>query len=149
MQGATATATLIEVGPATGAAGRRDRGRVSAAIAGTGEPALRAALQSIAAQANEQIQNEWKGRSSGAGQRQRVSASVLYANQGQWEQIKEGLEGAAATLISEIRIEAVGRDGALVSFSYVGDVQQLGAELNRRGVSLEQGPSGPVLRVRR
>ncbi len=62
-------------------------------------------------------------------------------------QIKNALEGAAQTLISEIRIEAVGREGALVSFSFVGDRAQLEAELLRRGVSLQDSPQGPVLRV--
>ena len=53
----------------------------------------------------------------------------------------------ASTLISQIRIEAVAREGALVSFSYVGNRDQLAAELNRRGVLLQDSPNGPVLRV--
>jgi hypothetical protein len=78
-----------------------------------------------------------------------VSASALYANQAQWEQIKDALEGAAATIISEIRIQAVGREGALVSFSYVGERTQLITELTRRGVSVQDTPQGVVLRVAR
>lgn len=148
VQGATATADLVEVT----AAGPRSRGEVTARIGGTGDAALRGALVSLAEQANLQIQNEYKARtgaSTAPQQRSRVSASALYSDQRQWERIKDALEGAASTLISEIRIEAVGREGALVSFSYVGDLDQLGAELNRRGVSLEQSQYGPVLRVRR
>ncbi len=71
----------------------------------------------------------------------------MYSSQAQWEQIKNALEGAAQTLISEIRIEAVGRDGALVSFSFVGDRAQLASELQRRGVSLADTAQGPTLRV--
>jgi hypothetical protein len=50
-------------------------------------------------------------------------------------------------VISEIRIEAVGREGALVSFSFVGDQAQLAAELQRRGVRLDNTATGPTLRV--
>jgi hypothetical protein len=144
VNGSTATAALVEVD----ANARRDRGEVAARVNGTDAAALRAALSTLAEQASMRIQNEWKGRlATGAGQRARVSASALYQNQRQWEQIKDGLEGAAQTLISEIRIEAVGREGALVSFSFVGDRNQLVTELARRGVSLEETGQGPVLRV--
>ncbi len=144
VQGATASASLVEVA----ADGRRERGEVSARINGTETASLRAALASLAEQASSQIQNDWKARAAtGRGQRARVSASALYGDQRQWERIKQGLEGAAQTLISEIRIEAVGREGALVSFSFVGERAQLAAELERRGVRLEDSANGPVLRV--
>lgn len=144
VQGSTATAALVEVD----ASARRERGEVVARIAGSDEAALRAALSSLAEQVSARIQNEWKGRVAvGGGQRARVSASALYGDQRQWERIKDALEGAAQTLISEIRIEAVGREGALVSFSFVGNREQLAAELNRRGVRLEDTAQGPVLRV--
>jgi hypothetical protein len=144
VQGATATAALVEVD----ANARRDRGEATARINGTDAASMRAALASLAEQASMRIQNEWKARVAvGGGQRARVSASALYGDQRQWERIKQALEGAAQTLISEIRIEAVGREGALVSFSFVGDRAQLAAELNRRGVRLEDTAQGPVLRV--
>jgi hypothetical protein len=144
IQGATATAALVEVS----ATGARDRGEVAARLLGPEAPALRAALASLAEQASMRLQDEWKSRAAvGAGQGGRISASALYSDERQWEQIKEALEGAAQTLISEIRIEAVGRDGALVSFSFVGDQAQVAAELNRRGVRLDQGAIGPTLRV--
>lgn len=144
VQGSTLTAALVEVD----AGARRDRGEVTARLA-SGEPAaLRAALASLADQASMRVQNEWKARiATGGGQRARISASALYANQTQWERIKQGLEGAAQTLISEIRIEAVGREGALVSFSFVGEPTQLTADLERRGVRLAQGASGWELRA--
>jgi hypothetical protein len=146
VQGSTLTASLIEVDSNA----RRERGEVTSRVNGTDAAALRAALSSLAEQASTRLQNEWKGRvATGAGQRARVSASAIYTDQRQWEQIKDALEGAAQTLISEIRIEAVGREGALVSFSFVGDRAQLAAELQRRGVRLEDTAQGPVLRVAR
>ncbi len=144
VQGATASASLIEID----ANARRERGVVSARIEGADQSALRTALASLADQASARIQNEWKARiATGSGQRARVSASALYSDQRQWEQIKDALEGAAQTLISEIRIEAVGRQGALVSFSFVGDRTELAADLNRRGVRFEDSAMGPTLRV--
>lgn len=144
VQGGTATATLVEVD----ANATRARGDVTARVNGEDPAALRAALSSLAQQASERIQNDWKGRvATGGGQRGRINASALYATQAQWEQIKDALEGAAQTLISEIRIEAVGRQGALVSFSFVGDRNQLVAELQRRGIALSNTAQGETLRV--
>ena len=145
VQGQTATATFLELGP-NGAS--RDRGNATAQINGPGAVAQRAAFSQLAQAASDRVQNEWKARlAAGAGQRSRISASALYTNQAQWDTIKDGLQAAAATLISEIRIEAVGRQGALVSFSYVGDPAALSAELRRRNVSLENAEIGPVLRA--
>lgn len=147
VQSSTATAQIVEVG----ANARRDRGEVTARIQGTDAAALRAALASLADQVSTQVQNEWKARAvvGTGGPRGRISASALYADQRQWEQIKEALEAAAQTVVSEIRIEAVGRQGALVSFSFSGQEQQLAAELARRGVTLENSSMGPTLRVAR
>ncbi len=144
VQNGVATAAIVEIT----ADQRRERGEISARLAGEDQASLRAALNSMAEQVSLRIQNEWKARiATGGGQRARVSASALYRDQRQWESIKEALEGAAQTLISEIRIEAVGREGALVSFSFVGDRNQLNAELARRGVRLDDSAMGPVLRV--
>jgi hypothetical protein len=147
VNGNVATAALVELGPNNV---RRDRGEVSAGLSGDAN-ALRQSLASLADQASQRVQNEWKTRISGSasGTSNRISASALYQTEQQWEQIKSGLESAAATLISQIRIEAVGRDGALVSFSFVGDRALLSTELARHGVTLSDSPSGPVLRVAR
>lgn len=144
VQGSVATASLLELGP-NGA--RRDRGEVSAGM--SADPnSVRQALATLADQASQRVQADWKARvSGGSGQNNRVSATALYQNEQQWEQIKAGLEQAAATLISQIRIEAVGRDGALVSFSFVGDRALLSSELARRGVTLSESTNGPMLRA--
>ncbi|MBS0383848.1 MAG: DUF2066 domain-containing protein [Proteobacteria bacterium] len=144
VQGSTATASLVEVS----AAGQRDRGAVSVQMAGADDAALRAALASLAQQVSTLLQNDWKAHAGAAGgERARISASALYSAERQWEAIKTALGAAAQTLISEIRIEAVGRDGALVSFSFVGDRSAVVAELARRGVQLQDTSLGPVLRI--
>ena len=147
VQGATATAALVQVSPA----GNQDRGTVSAAISGGDPASMRAALAALAQQASDVVQNDYKARAgattTGVAQTARVSASALYADEHQWQTIKDALGAASATLISQIRIEAVNREGALVSFQFVGDRAQLVAELARRGVSLQDSAMGPVLRV--
>ena len=146
VQGGTATASLREVGPN----GITDRGAVSASLGGDANT-QRVGLQSLAQQTNAIIQDAWKARTDATSatgvQRARLSASVLYADQREWERIKSGLEGAAGTMVSEIRIEAVGREGALVSFSFTGERAALTAELARRGIALQDSQFGPVLRA--
>ncbi|MGE0046989.1 MAG: hypothetical protein AB7T08_14625, partial [Hyphomonadaceae bacterium] len=144
VSGQNATATAVEVA-ANGV--RRDRGSATARI-GSGDGALATAMDSIADQISTRIQNEWRASlAANTGQRARVSASALYSNQAEWQRIKAGLERAASTVISEIRIEAVARQGALVSFSYVGARDNLAAELRRHGVVVEETEAGPVLRA--
>jgi hypothetical protein len=141
--GDQARATAIEVGP-NGL--RRDRGTAQARISND----LLGSLQALADQVSDRIQSDWKARlASAATQQERVSATVEYASLAEWLRIKAGLEAAAATMIRDIRIEAVAREGALVSFSYVGDRQSLAEELRRHGVLVEETASGPVLRARR
>jgi hypothetical protein len=107
-------------------------------------------MQALTDKVTERVQSEWKTRvAANAAPRARVSASAIYSNRAEWDRIKSALERAAATVISEIRIEAVSRQGALVSFSFVGDRGQLAAELRRYGVSVEETPQGPVLRALR
>src|SRR5262249_1138856 len=78
VQGSTATASLVEVS----ATGQRDRGAVSAQVAGSDDASLRAALASLARQASDVVQNDWKSRASvGGSTRARVSASALYSDE--------------------------------------------------------------------
>src|SRR5262249_55487936 len=112
IQGSNASANLREIS----AAGIRDHGTVSAAIGGTDPASLRAALTALSLAINTAIQDDWKAHmqtSTTASARSRISASALYANERDWQRIKSALEGAAATVVSDIRIEAVSRQGAL------------------------------------
>ena len=133
---------LVEVGP-NGA--RRERGPVSAPYT-SGDPA--SAFQNAAEAANALIQNEWKSRIAvSGGQRTRITVSAFYGNQVEWGRMKKGLEGAAKTLISGVSIDAVAKQGAVISFAYVGSKAQLAAELLRNGVTLQDTPQGIALRL--
>jgi hypothetical protein len=143
MVGSTMVADLVEVG-AGGA--RRDRGAASVPV--TASQGMGAALQALAEAVNARVQNDWKTRlATGGGQRARLTVSAFYANEGEWLRLKKGLEGAGKTVISGISIDAVSKEGAWVSFSYVGAKDQLAAELLRNGIALTDGPGGAVLKL--
>jgi hypothetical protein len=143
--GSQLTAELTEV---TAQGAPRPLGTVSAALT-VGEGGMAPSLQRLAEAANARIQAEWKSKiSSGDGaapERTRVAATAQYSDPAQWRRIKQAL--STATIVSEIRIEAVARDGAMVAFSYLGTADQLRAELGRSGVVVAEGPQGPILRV--
>ncbi len=143
------SATLTEVGPN---GFRRDRGRVTAPVRGGGA-GLEEAFRRLAAQANGQVQTEYRALLSSGGAptaptAERVSLSVLYNTLSDWTAIKRGLEAAEDSMVRDVRIEAINRRGALVSFTSTGTVDQLAAELVRHGVGLEPSNFGLVLRTR-
>lgn len=146
VSGQTYRAAVVETGPNIA---NRSRGTVEARASGTSETAVRAALVNLAQQVNDLVQEEWKASTlTGAGEPVRVTVSALYASRDDWNRIKQGLQGSAR-LISAISIDAVSREGAVVSFSYVGTTQQLTDELRRNGLTLTNGPLGMELRVNR
>lgn len=136
--------SLIEVS----ATGRRDRGQFTTPLPAASPDNNAALLKAVASAANDQIQAEWKQQlAAGAGQRTRVAATVTFATQAEWLQVKNALAQASQTLVSDIVIEAVARDGATLSFSYTGSAAQLAAELGRRGVAFATDANGATLRL--
>jgi hypothetical protein len=145
VSGQTARVTLVETGPNVA---NRSRGVLEARI-GSGDAGLRTALASLAQQANDLVQEEWKASVvAGAGEATRITVSAIYSNRAEWDRIKGGLRGAER-LISAISIDAVAREGAVLSFSYVGGLEQLTDELRRNGLTLSNGPFGVELRAGR
>jgi hypothetical protein len=143
--GDSASAALVEIGP-NGA--RRDRGVVTARI-GPAEAGLARALRSLADQANAVIQDEWKTTlAAGRAQRMRVTLSALFAGQEEWARIKRGLGEAQSSIVSDVSVDAISREGALVSLSFVGDRAAFAREMVRNGLALSDGPLGLELRLR-
>lgn len=146
VSGQTYRAAVVETGPNMA---NRARGTLDARASGTSEVAIRAALVSLAQQVNDLVQEEWKSSIlTGVGEPVRLTVSALYGSRDDWNRIKQGLQGSAR-LISAISIDAVARDGAVVSFSYVGTMQQLTDELRRNGLTLTDEPQGMELRAGR
>lgn len=143
LAGASIVVDLVEVG-ANGA--RRERGPVTVPLA-SGDQA--GAFQRAAEASLALVQNEWKARLAvgGGGQKTRITVSAFYGNQAEWGRLKKGLEASAKTLISAVSIDAVAKEGSVISFAYVGSKDQLAAELLRNGVVFKDTPQGPTLRL--
>lgn len=143
-EGGRIVADLVEVGPN----GQRiERGRVSAPVA-AGGGGFPEAFRQVAQAVNSQIQGDWKARlAQGPAPSARINVQALYADLTQWLRLKRVLESAGRTLVNEVRIDALSREGALVSVGYVGALEQLQAEIARSGGALEAGPGGYVLRL--
>lgn len=141
--GAALVADLIEV-DASGA--QTSRGQASAAVQG-GDAGLADAYRRLADAANQRIQTAYKtGLTLQASQRTRITVSALYGGMEEWTRVKQSLEAAAQSAISDIRIEAIGREGALVTFAHSGTADDLAAALQRYNLALTQTSQGLVLR---
>jgi hypothetical protein len=142
--GAALVADIVEY-DANGA--QTPRGQASAAVQG-GDAGLPDAYRRLAEAANARLQTQWKtGLTLQASQRTRIVVSALYRDMPEWTRVKQGLEQAAQTTISDIRIEAIGREGAVVTFAHSGAVEDLARALERYNLQLAQSSQGPVLRT--
>ncbi len=145
--GGSLVADLIETAPG---GVRVNRGQVNAVIQG-GDAGVPEAFRRLADAVNARLQTEYKSRSGpvAGGARTKLAVSALYRDMAEWGRIKEGL-GAAGAVITEIRIEAIAKEGALVSFSHGDTVDALAVALQRFGLSLTPvTPQGPILRSAR
>ena len=141
--GATLVTDMVEVMPG---GVRTNRGQIAAQING-GDAGVPDAFRRLADAVNDKLQADYKsGLNVGSGARAKMQVSALYDDMAEWGKIKGGL-GAAGSVISEIRIEAIARHGALVSFTHTGSADDLAASLQRFGLALSQSPQGPSLRA--
>lgn len=142
--GSQLVADLVEVGPNL----RAERGRISATVM-PGEQGFPNAFRELAAKVNATVQSDWKTRlrAGSAEPGARLELQVLYSGLSQWLQLKKAMEASARSLVSDVRIEAVSPEGAMVSLGYVGTKEQLQQDLARFGASLEDTARGPVLRL--
>lgn len=144
-RGPVLEASLVEVGPE---GLRRDLGQLSARI-GAGEDGFKAAFEQLALLVNAKMQAEYKQRllSGAVEPGSRLTVEALYANLAEWLQLKKAMEAAARTLVSDVRIDAVSPQGALVSLGFAGSFEQLQADFARSGGRLERTPTGAQLRL--
>jgi hypothetical protein len=92
------------------------------------------------------LEENWKSHSIiRDGERTQAKATVRYTSLAEWNTLRGAL--ARSPLVSDFRTTAVARDGAVVTFSYLGDPQRLQKDLLQRGVALGDEPlAGWVLR---
>ncbi len=94
------------------------------------------ALDELATRTAAVLQEEWKRRAivRGGGTNE-VRISVLYDGLADWRRLQTALGGAS--LIEDARLDAMTRDGALMTVNHRGRPDQLALELSERGVDLQ------------
>ena len=66
------------------------------------------------------------------------SVSVLYNTHADWIALQDAINTAAQ--IKGARLDALSKDGALMTISFGGDINRLANELRFKGVRVEQDP---------
>jgi len=73
-----------------------------------------------------------------------MPVSILYRSHSEWLRLKEAINGSAQ--IQDARLDALSKDGALMTITYGGDIGRLRNELAFKGVDVREDPSlGVVL----
>ena len=100
-----------------------------------------------AAAAVKLLQDKWKSSSvSQIENAQDMVVSVLYGSHADWQTLQTVLNGSAQIIDS--RLDALSKDGAMMTITYGGDTARLANELSYKGVTFEQTQAfGPVIRL--
>ena len=72
-------------------------------------------------------------------------ATVRYTNLAAWNRLRSAISNSP--LISGFQVNAIARDGAIVSFRHAGSDERLISELSQRGVVVSSSPSGWILQL--
>jgi len=83
------------------------------------------------------LEQDWKANTAVlAGQAENMSVSVLYSSLEDWQALKAAIDGSAQ--IQDARLDAMSKDGALMSLTYAGDMDRLKRELAYKGVDIRE-----------
>ncbi|WP_416879228.1 hypothetical protein [Litorimonas sp.] len=83
------------------------------------------------------LERDWKAATAVlAGQAESMSVSVLYASLDDWQALKAAIDSSAQ--IQDARLDAMSKDGALMTLTYAGDIDRLRRELAFKGVDIRQ-----------
>ena len=94
-------------------------------------------IVSAAALTVQRVENEWKAAAVNTAQNAvTAGVSVLYNSHSEWQRLQEAINGSSQ--ITDARLDALSKDGALMTISYGGDLARLGNELSFKGVTLKQ-----------
>jgi hypothetical protein len=95
--------------------------------------------QDIAAKTVKRLEDDWKAASSTTSVADVTSVvSVLYESHAEWLRLQRAINTAAQ--IKDARLDALSRDGALMTVTYGGDMTKLQTELRYKGVDVRQDP---------
>jgi len=86
------------------------------------------------------LENDWKNASvSVSGKDVSGVATVRYSSHREWQSLQEAINGSAQ--IKDARLDALSKDGALMTLVYGGDFARLKNELSFKGVDIRQDPN--------
>lgn len=91
------------------------------------------------------LESDWKQAAvSVAANAVEMPVSILYDTHNEWLRLKEAINGSAQ--IQDARLDALSKDGALMTITYGGDMSRLRNELAGKGVDVRSDPKlGVVL----
>lgn len=92
------------------------------------------------------MDNAWKKRATATpAKTQTMTVTVLYNSHQDWQRLQQFIDGSS--LISGARLDALSKDGALMTLTVSGPMEDLVKELDYRGVEIrELAPIGMVMR---
>lgn len=94
----------------------------------------------FADQVVSRLESDWKQASAVVGGEEvTTSVSILYNSHRDWIALQDAINTSAQ--IKGARLDALSKDGALMTISYGGDISRLSNELRFKGVRVEQDPS--------
>ena len=92
----------------------------------------------------DKLETEWKSAAvSVAANAVEMPISILYDNHSEWLRLKEAINDSAQ--IQDARIDALSKDGALMTITYGGDMSRLRNELSFKGVDIREDPKMGVV----
>jgi len=95
--------------------------------------------ESYAAAIVARLEADWKQASAvTSGEMKTTSVSVLYSSHRDWIALQDAINTSAQ--IKGARLDALSKDGALMTISYGGDIDRMANELRFKGVRVEQDP---------
>jgi hypothetical protein len=101
-------------------------------------------MELAVAAAVDRLQNDWKQASvSLAAGAQDLPVSVLFSSQSDWLRLQDVINDSAQ--IQSARLDAISKDGAVMTLSYGGDLSRLAKELSFKGVTLKSDPDMGVI----
>jgi hypothetical protein len=85
----------------------------------------------------ETMENDWKQNTvTLASEAVSMTVSVLYDSQAEWQRLKSAIDSSAQ--IQGARLDAMSKDGALMTVTYAGDLGRLQRELSFKGVDIRE-----------
>jgi len=102
-------------------------------------------MEDAVALATEKLDGVWRRESIiSSSVRTLSAATVLYTSLAEWNTLRAQLP--RSPLVTDFQVKAVSSDGAVVEFAFAGDQDRLMADLRQRGIALDTGIQGWVMR---